>query len=254
MHNFFRHQTAAQRYADARPYFHPLIVDRLRAFSELVVPVGRALDVACGTGQSTRALTAIAGSVVGIDASPAMIQRAPALPDVAYSLARAEALPFGDTAFELVTVGLAVHWFDQTSFLGEVARVLRPGGWLVIYENGFRGQMREKPAFRTWIETYGERYPSPPRGSKEVPREHAETVGLTSRGRESYANDVPMLHAELVNYLLTQSNVIAAVEEGQQSVEEVAAWIEESVSPFFDAGPRTMMFGGTIEYWQKDGS
>lgn len=251
MNNFFAHYTAAQRYASARPYFHPMVIDRLRRFTGLDIPVGRALDVACGTGQSTRALAEIAESVVGIDASEAMIDQAPMLPGVAYRVAPAEDLPFERAVFDLVTVGLAFHWFDQDLFLQEAARVLRPGGWLVIYNNGFRGRMRGKPAFKAWMETYWERYPSPPRGSKEIPEEQAEAVGLTLVGHEAYANDVVMSQADLVDYLLTQSNVIAVIEEGEEKIEHVAAWIRRSVAPFFDGKPQRMLFGGTIAYLQK---
>lgn len=54
--NPFVHATAAQRYAKARPYYHPAVMECVMAYLKLGMPVERALDVACGTGQSCRAL------------------------------------------------------------------------------------------------------------------------------------------------------------------------------------------------------
>lgn len=252
MSNFFAYQTVAERYAESRPYFHPLVIEHFRQFAELDLPVERALDVACGTGQSTQALAEIARSVVGVDSSAAMIEQAPPLPDVEYEVASAERLPFDNAAFDLVTVGLAFHWFDQDRFLQEAARVLRLGRWLVIYDNGFRGRMREESTFETWMKgEYWRRYPSPPRGSKEVGKERAAASGFALEGQESYSNEVAMSREELVRYLLTQSNVISVVEGGEENAEDVAAWLERSVAPFFDDEPRTMIFGGSIWYLRK---
>lgn len=45
----------------------------------------------------------------------------------------AEQLGEGDGSVDLVTVGMAVHWFQLDEFWAEVGRVLRPGGVLAIY-------------------------------------------------------------------------------------------------------------------------
>ena len=57
--NYFSHASVAERYAKHRPYFHPVVMERLRRFTG-ATKFGRALDVACGTGQSTRALAELA--------------------------------------------------------------------------------------------------------------------------------------------------------------------------------------------------
>lgn len=252
MSNFFAYQTAAERYSKARPYFHPLVVERFRQFAGLDFPLERALDVACGTGQSTQALADIARSVVGIDVSAAMIEQAPFLPNVTYEIASAEDLPFDADAFDLVTVGLAFHWFDQDRFLREAARVLRQGAWLLIYHNGISGRIREEPTFETWMkEKYWQRYPTPPRGRKELGERRAGAFGFALEGQETYANEVTMSGEEFVHYLLTQSNVISAVEEGGETAEDVAAWLRRSVAPFFGDGSRRMIFGGSIWYLRK---
>lgn len=74
--NYFAHQTAARRYARSRPFFHPLVVARIKSFLKLRAPLRCALDVACGAGQSTVALREIAERVVGADVSKEMLREA----------------------------------------------------------------------------------------------------------------------------------------------------------------------------------
>lgn len=90
----------------------------------------RALDLACGTGLSTRGLVARGLPVTGIDVAPNMlaVARRAGFDGAAFYEARAEALPFAEEAFALVTCGQAFHWFDGPLVLREIERVLVPGG------------------------------------------------------------------------------------------------------------------------------
>src|SRR5580692_7116943 len=99
--NYFSHASAAERYAQFRPYFHPLAIEHLVRFTGCV-RFANALDVACGTGQSTRALAEVAEKVVAVDNSPAMQALAPALPNVVYQIGEAEKLPFPAETFDLI--------------------------------------------------------------------------------------------------------------------------------------------------------
>ena len=54
--------------------------------------------------------------------------------------------------------------------------------------------------------------------------------------------------AQLVEYLLTHTNVIAMVESGSTPLDDAASWITSSVTPFFQAERGTMQFGGDIWY------
>jgi ubiquinone/menaquinone biosynthesis C-methylase UbiE len=82
---------------------------KIRDFLKLREPVPRALDVACGTGQSTLALKEVASQVVGTDTSREMLARTPREAGVQYVEASAEDLPFADGSLRLVTVALALH-------------------------------------------------------------------------------------------------------------------------------------------------
>jgi SAM-dependent methyltransferase len=249
---YFSHQSAAERYARSRPYFHPLVIERIRSYLRLGSPLPRALDVGCGTGQSTLALKEIATEVIGTDISEEMLAEAPESMGISYVRAPAEQLPFSDASFEITTAGLTFHWFDRARFLPEANRVLRPNGWLIIYNNYFLGTMKENPDYERWArDLYLARYPTPPRADNPLTDADADTFGFRFAERETYTNEVVFSVEEHAAYLMIQTNVIAAVEQGQQSVEEVYAWLLEATRPLFPAPRGTFQFGGTVWYLQK---
>jgi SAM-dependent methyltransferase len=94
------------------------------------------LDLACGTGLASRALVAGgAAQVVGVDASPEMIERAEQhAPGPTYLVDDAQALAtVDDGSFDGVTCQLALMDIpDLDRTLATVRRVLRPGGWFVF--------------------------------------------------------------------------------------------------------------------------
>ena len=108
-----------------------------------VGPGSDALDVCCGTGDlalELRRRIGPDGRVVGSDFSEPMLELARAksgeqgLP-VEFGWADALDLPYGDASFDAVTVGFgARNLADLDTGLGQMARVLRPGGRLVILE------------------------------------------------------------------------------------------------------------------------
>jgi SAM-dependent methyltransferase len=98
------------------------------------LPVGRALDAACGTGRHSRYLAGLGHEVVGVDASAEMLARARAvLPDVRFRQGDLNALPMGDGEVDLVVCALALaHVPDLSGVFAEFTRVLSAGGHLVI--------------------------------------------------------------------------------------------------------------------------
>ncbi len=92
----------------------------------------RTLDIACGEGRLGRLLASLEYQIVGIDASPTMIQFAVTHQGAAPAvLADATALPFGDAAFDLVVAYMCLHDIDEMPrTVREISRVLEPCGRL----------------------------------------------------------------------------------------------------------------------------
>ncbi len=112
---------------------------RRRAVAALDPRAGeRFLDVATGTGDVALAILAHepGAQVVGLDPSREMLARA-AAKSSALTLVPgdAQALPFPDASFDGVTIAFGIRNVpDRGRALGEMARVLRPGGRAVILE------------------------------------------------------------------------------------------------------------------------
>jgi demethylmenaquinone methyltransferase / 2-methoxy-6-polyprenyl-1,4-benzoquinol methylase len=108
-----------------------------------VAPGDRVLDVATGTGDlalELAARVAPGGEVIASDFSEAMLARARAKGDgaavaVRFEWANAMALPYADATFAAATVGFGARNFsDLDRGLAEMARVVRPGGTVVVLE------------------------------------------------------------------------------------------------------------------------
>ena len=230
----------ADRYARGRPYHHARTLRRALAG----VAVQRALDVACGTGLSTRGLAELGIVAAGVDVLPAMVARARADTGLPYAVAAAEALPVADAAVDLVTVASGVHWFDQARFAAEADRVLRPGGALLLYEHA-GPTLPDEPAFRDWLrETYLDRFPSPPRGTMAAEFDGAGR--FVPERTDRWPDEVAMTRPQFVAYLLTQSNVADA------PVEETRAWLDAELIRFLPDGERRpVRFGASYRLLRR---
>jgi ubiquinone/menaquinone biosynthesis C-methylase UbiE len=100
------------------------------------------LDIATGGGHTALAFAPHVREAVASDLTPAMLAEAEAFirscgaENVRFEVADAEALPFADAHFDLVTVRIAPHHFPNPQrFIAEVARVLRPGGRFIFNDN-----------------------------------------------------------------------------------------------------------------------
>jgi demethylmenaquinone methyltransferase / 2-methoxy-6-polyprenyl-1,4-benzoquinol methylase len=104
-----------------------------------IAPGSRALDVATGTGDLAIALARRAGpqgEVVGSDFSEAMLELARGkAPAIRFEWGNALELPYEDDSFDAATVGFGARNFsDLARGLSEMARVVRPGGRVVVLE------------------------------------------------------------------------------------------------------------------------
>jgi len=99
----------------------------------------RVLDVACGAGHTALAFAPRVAEVVAVDVTEAMLATGRRLAEeqgignVTFQPGDAEALPFADASFDLVTCRYAAHHFAHPTVAArEWARVLKPGGSLLL--------------------------------------------------------------------------------------------------------------------------
>lgn len=121
------------RLVGVAPVAHILDAAALSASDEV-------LDLGGGTGRVARAAAKLSKRVVVLDPSRGMLKRVGAQPNVTAVMGRAQALPFVDASFDVVLCVEALHHIkDAEMALREVARVVRPGGRIVIHEFDVRG-------------------------------------------------------------------------------------------------------------------
>jgi SAM-dependent methyltransferase len=244
--NFFESRTAAERYARGRPFFHPLVIGRVREFLSLTKPVRAALDIGCGTGLSSMALRDIAQNVAAVDLSPEMVSQAKRSEEIHYLIASAERLPFGKDEFDLITISQVFHWLDRARFFGEAEHVLKDTGWLVVYDNYLSDEMTDNPRYSPWFrDVFLERYPTPPRNLPAFDPGDTEKDGFFVASSEVIKNTISFTLESFVRFLLTLTNVIAAVEGGRENADGAARWLTRELTPFFE-GDESFTFTAPI--------
>ena len=130
------------------------VLDPIMLPRALATNAQTALDVGCGEGRFCRMLQAKGIECTGIDPTPALLAHARELDqDGAYHEASGEALPFDDASFDLVVSYLSlIDMPEITAPIAEMARVLRPGGTLLIANlNGFNTAGAESG----WVRGFG---------------------------------------------------------------------------------------------------
>jgi ubiquinone/menaquinone biosynthesis C-methylase UbiE len=130
------------------------------------VAPGRALDAACGTGRHARHLVELDHDVLGVDLTPEMLHRAAAnVPGATFLEGDLREIPAPDKHFDLVVCGLALtHLADLAPGVAELARVLKPGGRLLI------SVLHPILAHLGWQAPFADR-----RGQRGFVREHTHT-------------------------------------------------------------------------------
>ncbi|MBV8989740.1 MAG: methyltransferase domain-containing protein [Solirubrobacterales bacterium] len=122
-------------------------------------PGDAVLDVCCGPGNTTRRLLPALGAdglAVGLDAAPSMLGQAVRDTNdqrVTYVRADAEQLPFRDCSFNAITCHAALYMIERpVTAINEMARVLAPGGRIVLLTSCQRGPLplRLAATMATW--------------------------------------------------------------------------------------------------------
>ena len=127
---------AASDYGRYRAGYPDELYRRLETFG-IGIAGQRLLDLATGTGFLGRGFARNGVNVSGLDISIPLMTEARRLDmeagvQMRYVRARAEATPFKEASFDVVSSGQSWHWFDRAQAAKEARRLIRPGGWLLI--------------------------------------------------------------------------------------------------------------------------
>ncbi|MBE0465270.1 MAG: class I SAM-dependent DNA methyltransferase [Halomonadaceae bacterium] len=225
MAQYFADTGIGERYDQYRPKTHQALFQIMKRHLP-AERFGRAVDVACGTGDSTVLLQDIAQEVMGIDSSNEMLAIAQGR---GLTVRKADYTELPEQgSFDLISTCMAFHWFDAAQALAAYKAASNPGAIWVIYNFAFAGHSTSD-TFNDWLSNeYFERFPSPPRTRYEDMKLFGD-LQLSALASEKGWLPVTFTSESLVGYLTTQSNIEEAVRKGR-ALDLIAAELRGDLS------------------------
>jgi len=244
----------AAGYAYDRPPVHQRIIQRVREFLHITERLTRVLDVGCGAGLSTAALEPLAETVVGLEPVRAMLTHSRAVaPHSLFLVGQAERLPFAAGAFDLMTAAGSLNYADRALFLPDAARLLAPGGVLIIYDFSAGRRMRGGHQLAEWCAGFERRYPAPPGYALDVRSLAYSQSGLRLQAYEELEIAVPMTLSTYLPYVLSETRVELAISHGVPEA-EIRSWCQSTLVDVFGETEREVLFAAYVAYVTCDGS
>lgn len=247
----FDAQRIAEGYAK-RPWLHKGVMKQIQNDCN-IERLENGLDVGCGAGLSTKALKLICDHVTGTDISPELIAMCNKLYDESYDfyVAKAEETEIPDTPFDIITAAGVVNWVDRDQFLANVDKVLMANGIIVIYDFWITDKMIRNEEYTKWYKNqYLIKFPKPYRKGK-VWNQNDLTKSFIMEKQTKYYLQYDFEIDEFVDFMMIQSNVNEAIENGHISVQDAKDWIREGLQEIFNNEKRTLVFEGYSWYIRK---
>lgn len=238
--NPFEVKSEATRYENYRPKYHHI------PFEQIGKIVGKtfssSLDVACGTGHSTIALSKFSEKIVGCDLSETMLSEARKYKGIEFVQANANNLPFDNCSFDFVNISMGFHWVDQEKFISEVKRVLLPQGYFNVDSYGFMGKISVDPEKQQLHFDLFETHLPPASRKRGYPAEDmVNSFGFELVKEIKYDHKVSLNADEFTNLIMTWSN-FQILEPAQQKI--TAQKMREVYVRIFEDGTLPLDFGG----------
>ncbi|HEY1625254.1 MAG TPA: class I SAM-dependent methyltransferase [Streptosporangiaceae bacterium] len=213
----------AAAYAENRPSYADAAI---RWCLEPVSTGGRpptVADLGAGTGILTAAIARLGVDVTAIEPDHGMLaELRRQLPGIRAEQGSAEAIPLPDASVDAVLVGQALHWFDLTVALPEIARVLVPGGVLAALWNvdddrvawvAELSEMSRRQASNTllrWREGYG-------RSQQEAALRTGSSL-FSAAGTAEFSNGQVRTADSLVATIATHSHLLVMEPTGREAL------------------------------------
>jgi SAM-dependent methyltransferase len=246
MANPFGTLDMAAGYATSRPDVHPRVIEQVGRQLGRTEPFQLALDVGCGAGVSTRALNGFARSCIGLEPMEAMLKWASTIvPSADFVVGTAEAIPLCDHSVDLITAAGSLNYANLDLFFPEAARVLMPDGVLLVYDFSPGRSFRDATGLGEWFSSFCRRYPPPGNEARNLsPEILAEnSPGFRLHSHQQFDIGIMLTPTSYVDYMMTETNVAAAVRRGVPD-SEIKSWCAETLAPFWNGPEREVLFRG----------
>lgn len=250
MPNPFSDVTLAAGYAAARPPVHPRVLALSHEWRGRR-RVRHAADLGCGAGLSTRPLLDMAHLVVGFDPAEAMVHVADTVCPGAHFLAAAgEAIPLPDRSVDLLTAAGSLNYArDLDAVWPEAARVLTRDGVFAVYDFSPGRRFEHADTLDRWFTAFTARYPYP--ASQAIPLSPdilaARATSFTVLRADTFALPIPLTREFYLSYMLTETNVQAAVQAGA-SLANIRDWCATTLEPVFADRHQSVVFSGYLAH------
>jgi SAM-dependent methyltransferase len=246
MSNPFGTEDMAAGYATSRPPVHRRVLEQICEALECPLPFRLALDVGCGAGVSTRALAGLAERAIGLEPVVAMLKHATSVaPSAFFIAAAAEAIPLRGHSVDLITAAGSLNYTHLDLFFPEAARVLSHDGVLAVYDFSPGRSFRDGRGLDEWFADFSARYPSPPHEARELSPAILASVssGFQLHRHRDFEIAIPMTPSFYVDYMLTETNVAAAIRRGTPH-DEIKSWCAGTLAPVWNGAEREVLFRG----------
>jgi SAM-dependent methyltransferase len=246
MANSFDTDHMAAGYATSRPAVHSRVIEQVHKQLGRLGPFARALDVGCGAGVSTRALTGFATCCIGLEPAEAMLKWASTIaPSAEFFIGTAEAIPLCDRAVDLITAAGSLNYANLDLFFPEAARVLMPHGVLVVYDFSPGRSFGNATSLDEWFSSFRSRYPPAPDEARKLsPDILAELrTGFRMHIHQQFEIGISLTPDVYLDYVMTETNVAAAVRNGLP-YSEIRSWCAATLAPVWNSSEREVLFRG----------
>jgi SAM-dependent methyltransferase len=195
---------------------------------------------------STNVLKGIAGHRIGIEPAESMLRwTSSTAPGADFVVARAEAIPLRAKCIDIITAAGSLNYADLDLFFNEAARILVPGGIVVIYDFSPGRAFRDSDALDQWFRRFVARFPWPPNGAADLDRERLSSMdhGFQLQSYDHFEIGITLTPAFYLEYMMTETNVSLALRNGESEL-AIRSWCSSTLGPIWGEHPRVVLFRG----------